>query len=87
MSQRPMAILPGPMLPKFTVRDGVMFWPETSVPMIWKSISRPFSFSTILGWLEVMRMFLAVPLPRFSTITARLNGMLGSICGVNGSSA
>ena len=48
-NQSATAVFPALMSPKLTVREGVTPCPLTSEPMIWKSINRPFSFSTILG--------------------------------------
>ena len=55
--------------------------------MMLKSISKPFSLSTILGCAEEMWRFLAVPLPWFLTSIPRVKGTEGSICIVKGSSA
>ena len=64
----------------------VIGWSPTRVPMMVKSISRPFSFSTILGWPEVIWKFRALPAPMFFTISPSENGSEGSTAVVKGSS-
>ena len=74
------------MSPKFAVREGVTAFTSTWVPTILKSMSKPFSFSTIWGCEEVIVKFLALPLPEFVTMIPSAKGSEGSTSSVNGSS-
>ncbi len=80
------ALPPGPTSPRLAVRDGEKDWSPTLVPMIRKSISRPFWLSMIFGWAEVIRTLLAAPAPVLVMIRPREKGTAGSTCEVNGSS-
>ena len=70
-SQRATLMSPALMAPKLAVSEGETSSPATWVPMSWKSISRPRSFSTIWGWAEVMRKLRACPKPSLRTMTPR----------------
>ena len=79
-------VAPGAMLPRSTVSDGVPAWLPTCELTILKSISRPFSFSMILGCAEVMVRSPAPPLPTLVTCRPSANGSLASTASVKGSS-
>src|SRR2546425_11732690 len=61
MRHLPTPVSPGSRSPKAALRVGAVGWSLTWVPMILKSISRPFSFSMIRGWAEVMWKSWAMP--------------------------
>ena len=68
-SHRPTLMSPALIAPKFAVNEGETSSPATCVPMSWKSISKPRSFSTIWGCAEEMRKLRAWPKPSLRTIT------------------
>ncbi len=79
-------VCPAAMRPRSTVRLGTARWLPTWLPTISKSISRPFSFSTILGCAEVMTSRLASPLPLLFTTRPSAKGSDSSTWSVKGSS-
>ncbi len=75
---------PAETSPKSASRLGEKSSPLTLDPMISKSISRPFSFSMILGWAEVTVRLLASPAPLLVTMSPSAKGAEGSTSSVKG---
>ena len=66
------------MSPNVTVNDGDARLFPSCASIISNFMSKPFSFSIISGWPDVILRFLAMPYPELLTRTPRLNGTVGS---------